>query len=480
VVAFGALLAVWATRWLITVMHVEFPISRNLMLALEPEVTPAVVIAAASACLLSMLVVGLLPAWRSTSPDLRSPLGGDGATTPRNVGTHRRMVSAQVAGSVVLLLMVVSMAQTVTRASGTPGVDVDRLAIASVSFYLSPRDPIQAERLRADILSRVRQAPGVESVAASVGLPFGIYLDQGSVAASAAALQGNEPSGENAYVVLGTEELLPTLGISLAAGRSFSADEVRERRNVIVLSETTARAVFGTVDAVGRVVWFHRGYPITGTPVELTVVGVSRDTDVFTMGSRHAGAVFLPFEQETRSTVTFIARATGDPGAAVGLLRKAIREVDPGLVVDGAGTGWTMLGGPYFFLGALAWVSSALGGLTLVLVMTGLFGVISALVTQRNREFGIRMALGSTPSGLLRLVITQGLRPARDGLIVGLVLGVMSRLAIGMILPVGMTAVDPFAFAVVPVLVVIAAVASSLLPARRAARVDPNVALRTH
>jgi hypothetical protein len=89
VVAFGALLAVWATRWLITVMHVEFPISRNLMLALEPEVTPAVVVAAASACLLSMLVVGLLPAWRSTSPDLRSPLGGDGATTPRNVGTHR-------------------------------------------------------------------------------------------------------------------------------------------------------------------------------------------------------------------------------------------------------------------------------------------------------------------------------------------------------------------------------------------------------
>jgi ABC-type antimicrobial peptide transport system permease subunit len=139
-----------------------------------------------------------------------------------------------------------------------------------------------------------------------------------------------------------------------------------------------------------------------------------------------------------------------------------------------------MLAGPFFFLGALAWVSSALGGLTLVLVMTGLFGVMSALVTQRTREFGIRMALGSTPSGLVRLVITQGLRPARNGLIAGLVGGVLCRMAIGAILPTGMTALDPFAFTVVPVVVVIAAVASNLLPARRAARVDPNVALRTH
>jgi hypothetical protein len=215
-------------------------------------------------------------------------------------------------------------------------------------------------------------------------------------------------------------------------------------------------------------------------PEEMTVVGVSQDSDTFVMGARPSGAVFLPFSQDaTRDQVVFVARTPGDTGALAGLLRRVIREVDPTLVVDTAGTGWATLSGRFYFMGALAWVSSGLGALTLFLVMTGLFGVLSALVTQQMREFGIRMALGSTSGELLRLVVWQGFRPARDGLIIGLAIGVASRMVIGAILPSGLAAVDVFAFVVVPVVIVATTVAASLIPARRAARVDPNVALRS-
>lgn len=487
VVGLGAVLALWATRWFVTILHMDVPISRGMTLSLQPEVTWPVVAAAAGASILSMIFVGLGPAWRATSADIRPLIAQDGVTTRPRVRSQHLLVAAQVAGSAALLLLAVSIMNTVTRATRSPGVDVDRIAVATVSFYLSPRDGVEADRLRDDILRRVRQSPGVENVAASVGLPFGTFVDQGSFAASDLDLVSRD-GGENAYLVFGTAGLMDTLGVPIVAGRAFSNDDVRERRPVIVLSETTARGVFGSTEVVGRPVWFKRSTPGTPgreAPQQLMVVGVSRDTDTFVMGSsrRHSegsGAVFMPFSRDAREPMIIVARTTGDTAALAGVVRRTIREVDPGLVVDTAGAGWVVLSGPFLFLGALGWASTGLGVLTLVLVMTGLFGVLSALVTQQTREFGIRMALGGTPGDLLRLVVRQGLRPARDGLIIGIAIGVLSRIALGAILPSGLAVVDVFAFVVVPVVIVATAAASSIIPARRAASVDPNVALRQH
>jgi predicted permease len=480
VVGMGAVLALWATTWLVTMMHMDVPISRGMTIALQPEVTWPVVAAAAGASILSMLFVGLGPALRATTADIRPHMAQDGATTRPRVRAQHMLVAAQVAGSAALLLLAVSITQTVKSATRAPGVDLDQIAVATVSFYLSPREPVEADRLRDEILQRVRQSPGVEQAAASVGLPFGTYVDQGSFATSDADL-GPRDAGQNAYLVFGTAGVLDTLGVPVIAGSAFSDDDVRERRPVVVLSETIARGVFGSTDVVGRPVWFQRGTPSKGTPKQLTVVGVSRDTDTFVMGSsasRRSGVVFMPFARDPRDQMVIVARTQGDTAALSGVLRRTIREVDPGLVVDTAGAGWTVLSGPFLFLGAMGWASSLLGTLTLVLVMTGLFGVLSALVTQQTREFGIRMALGGTPADLLRLVVWQGLRPARDGLIVGLVVGVLSRLALGGIFTSRVPVIDVFAFIVVPLVILATTVASSMIPARRAAKVDPNVALR--
>lgn len=478
VVGMGTALALVAARWLITIMQVDVPIATGMTMSLQPEVTWPVAAMAAGAAALSMLFVGVGPAWRSAGADIKPLMAQEGATTPTRWRTQRRLVAVQVAGSVTLLLLALSVAQSVTHGTRAPGVDVKQLAVASVNFYLSPREVSQIDRLRDDVLQRVRQSPGVETAAAATSLPFGLGSSQGGVAPTDTELAAN--GGANAYVISGTADLLPTLGIPMVSGRTFSVDEVRETRPVIVLSETIARTLFGSTDVLGRVAWFRRGTPTKGVAERFTVIGVSRDTDTFVMGMRRSGAVFLPLPRDSGNQLVFVARTSGDPAAMAGVLRQSIREVDPALAIDIAGTGWSVLSGRYFFMAALAWVASSLGLLTLVLVMTGLFGVLSALVTQQTREFGIRMALGSTSADLLRLVVRQGLRPARDGLIIGLAIGVLSRVALGAILPSGLAVIDVLAFIVVPVVIVGTAVASSIIPARRAAAVDPNVALRTN
>jgi putative ABC transport system permease protein len=482
VVGLGAVVAFWGTRWLINWMHTDVPMGLAT-LPLRPELSWPVVAAAAGASIVSMIFVGLGPAWRATKADLRPHLAQDGATTRPRVRSQHMLVAAQVAGSATLLLLAISIMNTVKEGSRSPGIDIDRIAIASIGFYLSPREAVEADRLRDEILRRLEQTPGIDRAAASVSLPFGMGAIQDSLALTEAEL-ANPRAGENAYFVFGTEDLMDTLGIPLIAGRTFSADDVRDRRPVIVLSEKTSKAIFGSTDIVGRTVWLRhtppRIPPVPPTFQALTVVGVSADTDVFNMGMRHAGVVFMPFRREANETMTLVARTEGDTDELAGTISRTIREADAGLVVGQVGSGWKLLSGRYLLLGTLAWASSLLGGLTLILVMSGLFGVLSALVTQQTREFGIRMALGGTPRDVLRLVVYQGVRPARDGLIVGLILGVLSRMALGAIFPSRIPVVDVFAFVAVPLLIVVITLLSSLVPARRAAGVDPNVALRTN
>jgi putative ABC transport system permease protein len=481
VVGLGGVLASWGTRWLINWMHTDIPMGRGMMLSLQPELSWPVAAAAAGASILSLIFVGLGPAWRATKADIRPYLAQDGSSTRPRVRSQHLLVAAQVAGSAALLLLAVSITNAVKEATRSPGVDIDRMALADISFYLSPREPIEADRLRDEILRRLRQTPGIESAAASVSLPFGLGAIQDSLALTEADL-ANPNGGENAYFVFGTEGVMDTLGVPLITGRAFSADDVREQRPVVVLSEKIARAIFGSTDIVGRMVWLRhsppRVPPVPPTLHALSVVGVSANTDVFNMGSRHGGVVFMPYKRDPRESMVIVARTQGDTDELAGVIRRTIREVDSGLVVGTAGSGWRILSGRYLLLGSLAWASTTLGTLTLALVMAGLFGVLSAIVTQQTREFGIRMALGATAKDTLSLVVWQGMKPTRDGLIVGLVVGLLSRMALGTLFPSRIPVVDVVAVVAVPLLIVATALASSIIPGRRAAKVDPNVALR--
>jgi hypothetical protein len=285
-------------------------------------------------------------------------------------------------------------------------------------------------------------------------------------------------------------------------GRGFDDRDDAGASLVAVLSQQTALRLFGTVDAVGRQVQLKPGAsagprrrsvagklslqtivtpPPVGAEVDVaTVVGVAADTDVGQIFSRGADLVYLPLPQQLTSVPFGIAivRTGGNPYVAVRTLRDAIRRVDPDLAVESAGTGLGALGGPTVFLRAASLVAVSLGGLTLLLAMVGLHGVQAQGVTERTREFGVRMSVGATAAQVRALVLMDGYRPVTEGLAIGLVLGFVGRGLIRAFWWNGMTVVDPWMLVGVPVPLLLAGFLACWLPAQRASRVDPMVALR--
>jgi putative ABC transport system permease protein len=172
------------------------------------------------------------------------------------------------------------------------------------------------------------------------------------------------------------------------------------------------------------------------------------------------------------------ARTTGDPALAARSLQAAVRRADPDLSATSYGPGWLMLAGPYMVARAAGLAAAALGALTLLLAMVGLYGVQSQAVAHRTREVGVRVALGATARQIERMVLSEGFRPVVQGLVLGLILGSVARLAIRTALEAPIALIDPVALLVVPVPLALAAFLAGRLPAFRAARVDPSVALR--
>ena len=256
-------------------------------------------------------------------------------------------------------------------------------------------------------------------------------------------------------------------------GRGFDERDHAAAAPVVVLSEFTARRIFGTSDAVGRPVVVEGHGRVTAT-----VIGVARDTDVGYVFGESRPVVYLPLAQRYEPFLAIVARSTGDVAMAVRALRGALRQVDPDLAVEVIGTGRAVLSGASVFLRAAGVSALALGGLTLALAMVGLFGIQSHTVAHRTREIGVRLSLGASPGQIKRMVLKDGYRPVVEGLAIGLFLGVIGRAIIRAYTDLDVTIVDPWLFFVVPIPLIVAAFCACYFPARRAAGVDPNVALR--
>lgn len=208
------------------------------------------------------------------------------------------------------------------------------------------------------------------------------------------------------------------------------------------------------------------------------VVGVTAVTDVGVVGERRRGVIYIPWSQHFEPRIAVVARAAAEPAAAVETVRTALNRVDPELGVIDSGTGIAMGGASNLVLKVMATLTGMLGMLALLLAMVGLYGVLSHLVAGRTREVGIRMALGASASRVRRMIVRDGLRPVAAGIIIGLGAGALARMALRPVFVRLLPALDSTVLLVVPVLFLAAGAAACYLPARRAARVDPNVALR--
>ncbi len=425
---------------------------------------------------------GVYPALRSTAANLHDRLkeGGRSGTGDRGGQVVRRtLVIAEVALALALLVGGGLLLRSFARLSNVdPGFDARNLLTFAVSLPVA-RYPDDAAR-RAfynEALTRIAALPGVQHVAAASVLPFSGGWSTGSFNVEGYPVADDEvsPWGDQRIVSPGYFE---TMGAPLLAGRFFDeTDREGAVRVVIVDDEFVKRFYKPGESAIGRRIWFGGRIPNDSTPF-LTIVGVVGH-------ARHEGLdadlrvqVYRPLGQVGGlGGGPIVVRTAGDPIHMVSAVRSAIHQVDRDMPLAQIRTMEEMIGDSMGQRRLSTVLLGVFAGIALLLASIGIYGVMSYTVSQRSRELGIRMALGASRDGVLRLVLRQGMTMALIGVSVGLV-GAFALTRVIASQLYGVKPTDPATFIAVTVTLSLVALIASLLPAMRATRVDPMVALR--
>jgi predicted permease len=413
------------------------------------------------------LVFGLLPALRSTGAS-HVTMNIAAATGSR---TMRVIVAGQMALAVVLVAFAALFGRTLINLSRfEPGFD--RRHIVSIRLMTRNEAAFTAEQLamlRSRVLERVRSVPGVLTADVSY---TGIVSGAQSIGGT--NIEGYQPApGER--VRLQENRVGPAYfqatGMTLREGRLFTDRDVAEAPYVAVVNETTVRQYFGGRSPVGK----RLGY--SNSDLDSEIVGVVADARVDGLRREPAPMVFYPLAQRSQFPRYLDVRASGDPAAVGAAVSRAITDVDPRVRVGRITPIEVALGRGITRDRLLTYVAAGFGVLALLLVATGMYGVMSYAVARRMREIGIRAALGATPSAVRRLVVADGMRLV----LIGLAFGIFGSLVAGRVvqgLVFGLAPSDLETYVGVMVTLVAVGLLACYLPARHAARVDPAVTLR--
>ncbi len=419
---------------------------------------------------------GLIPAMRSVRASLVGALNDSGRSASRGVG-HSRLSSGLVISEIAVSVVLVASAGLLVRSF----VELTRVhpGFASeqvVAARISPPERAYAEgdRIRgfyAALLDRISVYPGVSTAAAVNPLPLRDGLNGLAIRVQGQFedLRNALPSADHYQMI--TPGYLQAMGISLVSGRDIDATDRAGTPDVILVSESVARKFWPGESAVGK----KLGYPWPSP--WLTIVGVVGDVKQDSLNSTRTMAVYRPFAQAPIASMTVVMRTTADPGVIANLLRKTVGELDPTVPVSDVTAMEQVLAGAMARPRFAAILLTAFATVALLLGAIGIYGVIAYAVSQRTREIGVRMALGATPGDALWMVIRRGAWLTVAGLAVGTVAALgATRMLSGLLY--GVSATDPVTFGGVALALAMVAVVACYIPARRATRVDPTVALR--
>ena len=464
----GLLLAVWLID---LVMAFRPPISIPLLIDLQLDWR--VLSFAVLLSLLTGVLFGLIPAWQATKPELVTALKDDGAR-----GGYRRsrlrngLVVAQVALSLVLLVaagLVVRSLQHVQVLS--PGFNPENVVELSMSLSLQGYDESKGKQFQQQIVERVQALPGVKSAAITNSLPLSLSnSDRYVFIEGAPPTRGAQtPSALYSHVSPG---YFQTMEIPLVEGRVFTERDREGAPNIVVINETFARRFWPGQSAVGKRFRYSRA---DGQLVE--VAGVVKDGKYFSLGEDPKPFFYLPLLQSYDDSTTLLVRTSNNPNAAIAMIRGEVLKLDPSMPFVEVKTLTEHMSLSLFPLRIGASVVGSFGLLALLLAAIGIYGVMAFAVSQRTHEIGIRMALGARAADVLRLIIRQGMMLLLIG--VGLGLGgalLLTRLMSSVLY--GVSATDAATFVGVTALLCIVVFLACWIPARRATKIDPMIALR--
>jgi predicted permease len=413
------------------------------------------------------VMFGLLPALQATRIELVRTMRGEFMPDARPGRTRNVLIGIQVTASALLLISAgIFLRSAFASATVDPGIRTSDTAIV----------PVVNERLRQQVVDAVTRDPLVAAVAAAFPDP---------VFGSLAALAQSERSKSPAAYKHVSAEYFSVLGIDIIRGRTFTAAESSADAAVAIVAESLAKQMWPDGDALGQALRLERDpaqpprestvAPLTG---RFTIVGVARDVAGFAFGEGTPTTVYVPITSGHAGTILAV-RVKGDPEQARSALLERLTAVDPN--IEQIVTLRTIGRMATYFLQLAFWLTLVLGGLALILTLSGVFSVMSYLVEQRTKEIGVRMALGATARDVARLVLGQTARPVGVGLIVGTALALATSIllltnleALGSIVQL----LDPIAYVAGLLIVVLACAVAAWVPTMHAARIDPMTSLR--
>lgn len=430
----------------------------------------------AGVAVLAAVIFGLMPALQAASGTLHASLkeGGRG-NSGRRSWLRNALVTAEVAMALTALVGAMLFVRTFVNLNKAD-IGFDPAPLMTMRYYL-PGEPYQGEDAKArrvrDILERVERLPGVHSAYSSNFIPLDGGGSGGRIAVEGQAV---EPERRPSIAFVGvTPNFVKTLGAQLTQGRLLNETESWSRTPLAVVNATLASRLFPNEPALGR------RFKIDGNDLDdwFTIVGVITDIqhdDIDDEDPRQPAA-YVPYPYQQFVSNGLVIRVSGDPAAITPAVRGAIREADANIPIAFARTMDEVRRLAFWQYQLFGSVFSSIGLIGLLLAAVGVYGVLSYTVTQRRQEIGVMVALGASRRNVLQLIVGQGLKLAGAGVLIGLA-GAAAAGKAAQSLLFNVSPFDPISFIVVSAFLLLVAFVASVIPARRATKVDPIIALR--
>jgi len=469
----GLFIAWWGTRALLALSPGNIP--RLSSVGLDPQVLLFTLLVS----LVTGVLFGLAPALIVSKLNLNQTLKEGGRSSAEGAGGRRLrngLAVAEVALSLILLVGAGLLIRSFLRLQEVnPGFNPDNLLAAELSLPSAKyAENQQVVNFYDQLLARVAEQPGVSSAALTTSLPLtgGGDILAFSVEGRPVARTDRTPDAEARVV---NPDYFRTMEIPLRRGRVLTDQDAPDAPDAVVINEALARKYFAEEDPVGKRITF--GDPQAANVEWFNIVGVVGDVRQSTLQAEPYPQVYSAYRQTPRRALTIVLRTAGEPTSMANTLRQQVWSLDRQQPLHNVRTVAQVLAQSIARPRFNTLLITILAGVALVLAAVGIYGVISYSVTQRTHEIGVRMALGASSSNVLRLVVGQGMLLAGMGLAVG-VLGAFAVTRIMGTLLYGVSANDPFTYIALVLLLGVIALIASYIPARRAMRVDPVVALR--